>query len=83
MARITNISNSAWSSPITFDARELWQVQEGSVLFSFGTSTPADASDGLILDRRDVIEFEDGEIIRYRRNSSSPAVLVRQVRTAT
>lgn len=80
MSRITNISDSAWSSPITLNAREVWQVQEGAVRLAFGADAPGDPSDALILDRRDVIEIEDGETVRYRRHSSSPAVLVRQVR---
>jgi mannose-6-phosphate isomerase-like protein (cupin superfamily) len=83
MPRIVNISETAWSAAVTPDSREIWQVQAGAVIMSFGATAPTDPGDGIILRREDVIEIEQGEVVRYRRYTNSPAVLVRKARVTS
>lgn len=75
MALITD-ATTAWSAPITLTQDEIWQTRSGTV---FLTSTPgAAADDGLFLRKATAVTLSAGTEIRYRKEGTKPAVIVRE-----
>ena len=75
MALITDAA-TAWSAPVTLTQDEIWQTRTGTV---FLTSTPgAAADDGLFLREATAVAISAGTELRYRREGTTPAVIVRE-----
>lgn len=76
MALITNAA-ATWSAPVTLTQDEIWQVRSGTV---FVTATPgAAADDGLFLREATAVTISAGTELRYRKEGTTPAVIVREV----
>lgn len=76
MALITDASE-AWSDPITLANDELWQARWGSTFIST-TGTPA-ANDGFALTAGQGIVIRAGLQVRYRKEGTTDALIVREV----
>ena len=75
MALITDAADS-WSAPVTLTQDEIWQARSGTV---YVTSTPgATADDGLFLREATAVQFSAGTELRYRKEGTTPAVIVRE-----
>jgi hypothetical protein len=70
-------ATTQWSGPVTVDQDEIWQTRSGSI-FITTTATP-DPDDGLALVLRDGIRLKAGTQVRYRREGSAFAVIVREI----
>ena len=66
-----------WSDPVTVEQDEIWQTRSGSI-FITATQSP-DPDDGLALVLRDGLRIKAGTQIRYRREGSAFAVIVREL----
>lgn len=75
MALITDATTS-WSAQITLTSDEIWQAREGSV-FLTGTASPA-PDDGIALTLREGLRLPAGAQIRYRKEGTTDAVIVRE-----
>lgn len=75
MALVTN-ATTAWSAPITLASDEIWQTRKGSV-FVTTTATPA-AEDGLALHELNAVQLPAGAAVRYRKEGSTEALIVRE-----
>lgn len=69
-------ATTAWSSPITLAADEVWQTREGSV-FVTSTTVP-DANDGIQLQENHAIRFSAGLSVSYRKEGPTAALIVRE-----
>lgn len=67
-----------WSDAETMTESQLWQVKAGSVSVTFGVGAAPSLEAGITLLAGDVIRIEAGEIVRRRRTSGEPAILVRE-----
>ncbi|MFT6225536.1 MAG: hypothetical protein ACJA1F_003401 [Paracoccaceae bacterium] len=76
MALITN-ATTVWSDPVTLAEDEIWQARQGSV-FLTTTDGPV-ATDGIALALRDGLRLTAGTELRYRKEGSTAAVIVREV----
>ena len=75
MALITDTATT-WSAPITLVTDEIWQARKGSV-FVTTTTNPA-AEDGLGLWENHAVRLPAGSEVRYRKEGTTEAVLVRE-----
>ena len=75
MALITD-ATSGWSATVTLSGDEVWQTRAGSV-FVTTTSNPA-ADDGLSIHENHAVRFSAGSTIRYRKEGSTEALIVRE-----
>ena len=75
MALITD-ATTAWSAQITLTSDEIWQAREGSV-FLTSTVSPA-PDDGIALTLREGLRLPAGAIVRYRKEGTTAAVIVRE-----
>ncbi len=75
MALITNAA-ATWSAPVTLTQNEIWQTRSGTV-FLTSTSGAAD-DDGLFLREATAVTLSAGTEIRYRKEGTTPAVIVRE-----
>jgi hypothetical protein len=75
MALITD-ATTAWSAIVTLASDEIWQARAGSV-FLTTTTSPA-AEDGIALALREGIRLPAGAQVRYRKEGSTEAVIVRE-----
>ena len=75
MALITD-ATTAWSTPITLTQDEVWQTRKGGV-FVTTTASPA-GDDGLFLREGIGIRFSAGSDVRYRKEGTEDAVIVRE-----
>lgn len=75
MALITD-ATTAWSAVVTLLTDEIWQAREGSV-FLTSTASPA-ADDGIALTLREGVRLVAGTQVRYRKEGSTAAVIVRE-----
>ncbi len=67
---------TTWSAPITLTSDEVWQTRKGSV-FVTTTSSP-DTEDGLALHEFHAVQFSAGLVVRYRKEGSGEALVVRE-----
>ena len=75
MALITD-ATTTWSSPVTLTQDEIWQARSGTV---FVTATPgASADDGLFLREGSATLISAGTELRYRKEGTGSAVIVRE-----
>ena len=76
MALITDAATT-WSAPVTLTQNEIWQTRSGTVYL---TATPGAApDDGLFLREATAITVSAGTEIRYRKEGTTPTVIVRGV----
>ena len=75
MALITNATTS-WSTPVTLTSDEVWQTRKGSIFVT--TSTSPDAEDGIGLHENHAVRFSGGVSVRYRKEGTTEAVIVRE-----
>ncbi|MDJ0630908.1 MAG: hypothetical protein QNJ44_21805 [Rhodobacter sp.] len=75
MALITD-ATTAWSTPITLTADEVWQTRDGSV-FVTTTVSPA-ANDGIALHENHAVRFSAGASVSYRKEGAAAALIVRE-----
>jgi hypothetical protein len=75
MALITDAA-TAWSAPVTLTQDEVWQARKGGV-FLTTTASPA-AGDGLFLREGLGIRLSVGSDVRYRKEGTGEAVIVRE-----
>lgn len=75
MALISN-AGSAWSSPVTLATDEIWQTRFGSVFVT--TNDAPEADDGLALQQGQAIQLRAGLQIRYRKEGTTDALIVRE-----
>lgn len=75
MALITDAATT-WSSPVTLATDEIWQTRKGSVFVT--TTTSPDAEDGLGLWENHAVRLPAGAEVRYRKEGTTEAVLVRE-----
>jgi hypothetical protein len=69
-------ATTAWSSPVALTGDEIWQARWGSV-FLTTTDTP-DALDGFSLTQGDAVHFRAGLNVRYRKEGTTDALIVRE-----
>ena len=67
---------TGWSSPVILTSDEIWQTRKGSVFVST-TGSPA-ADDGLALHEFHAVQFPAGAVVRYRKEGSGEALIVRE-----
>jgi hypothetical protein len=72
---ITSIT-SAWSTPVTLAADEIWQAREGGVFLSVAASPGTD--DGILLREGSAVQILSGRSVRYRNAGSGPATVARE-----
>ena len=72
------ISDAAtiWSAPLTLTTDEIWQTRQGSV-FVTTTASPAQ-DDGLALHEFHAVQLSAGSEVRYRKEGSADALIVRE-----
>lgn len=75
MALITDATNS-WSTPVTLTVDEVWQTRKGSVFVT--TSASPDAADGIALQENHAVRFSAGAAVRYRKEGTPEAMIVRE-----
>lgn len=75
MALITDAAID-WSSPVTLTLDEVWQTRKGSVFVT--TSSSPDADDGIALHENHAVRFSAGTTVRYRKEGTPPATIVRE-----
>lgn len=75
MALITDATTN-WSGLVTLVSDEIWQARAGSVFIT--TTTAPAADDGISLALRDGLRLTAGAQIRYRKEGSTEAVIVRE-----
>ena len=75
MALISDAA-TAWSSPITLTADEVWQTREGSVFVST-TASPV-PNDGIQLHENHAVRFSAGASVSYRKEGATAALIVRE-----
>lgn len=75
MALITDAA-TAWSSAITLTSDEIWQTRKGSVFVT--TTASPDAEDGIGLHENHAVRFSAGVSVRYRKDGTTEAVIVRE-----
>ena len=75
MALIRNASAS-WSAPVTLQTDEVWQARSGVVFVT--TSADPEPEDGLSLVLRDGLRLGAGLTVRYRTESDTAALIVRE-----
>ncbi len=75
MSLITD-ATTGWSAPITLASDEIWQTRKGSIFVS--TTTTPDAEDGLALHEFHAVQFPAGSQVRYRKEGSGEALIVRE-----
>ena len=72
MAIITSITD-AWSDALTLSSDERWQIRHGQVFVATDAATaPANTQDAFLLADGDIMDFNGGEVIRYRRAGAQP-----------
>ncbi|WP_375227276.1 hypothetical protein [Roseobacter sp. S98] len=76
MALITDATET-WSAPVTLANDEIWQARWGSTFVST-TSSPA-ANDGFSLTQGQGVLIRAGLQVRYRKEGSTDALIVREV----
>lgn len=69
-------AETSWSSPITLSNDEIWQTRKGSV-FVTTTASPA-SDDGLALHEFHAVQLSAGTEVRYRKEGSGDALIVRE-----
>ncbi len=75
MALITD-ATTAWSTPITLTADEVWQTRDGSVFVT--TTASPDPQDGIALHENHAVRFSAGASVSYRKEGSAAALIVRE-----
>ncbi len=75
MALITNATTN-WSTAIVLTDNEIWQTRKGSVFVT--TTASPDADDGLGLHENHAVQFPAGSTVRYRKEGSTDALIVRE-----
>ena len=76
MPLITDAANT-WSAPVTLGADEIWQTRKGSVFVS--TAASPGAADGIALHENHGVQISSGLTVRYRKEGSTEALIVREV----
>ena len=74
----TSTLTADWSDAETMAEAQLWQVKAGAVALTFGAGAAPSFDAGITLLAGDVIRIEAGEVVRRRRTSGEPAILVRE-----
>jgi hypothetical protein len=69
-------ANAQWSAPVTLDTDEVWQARSGIVFLT--TSSDPDPEDGLSLVLRDGLRLGSGLTVRYRTETDTAALIVRE-----
>ncbi len=75
MALITDAA-ADWSAPVILDADEVWQARHGSVFLT--TSATPDAADGIALHAMHAIHLSSGQVVRYRKEGHTDALIARE-----
>ncbi|MEL7130988.1 MAG: hypothetical protein AAGF55_00745 [Pseudomonadota bacterium] len=75
MSLITDATTS-WSDPVTLTSDEVWQTRDGSVFVT--TSANPTANDGISIYETHAVRFSAGLSVRYRKEGSAGAVIVRE-----
>lgn len=76
MATITDATTS-WSTPILLPEDEIWQTRYGNVFITTTASPTAD--DGFNLLRGEGVLIRAGREVRYRKEGTTAALIVREV----
>lgn len=75
MALISDAS-TAWSTPLTLGADEVWQAREGSIFVT--TTASPDAQEGIALHENHAVRFSAGLTVRYRKEGITQALIVHE-----
>ena len=73
---LINDAASTWSAPVTLATDEVWQCRKGSVFVT--TTASPDAEDGLSLFENHAAHFSAGLMVRYRKDGTTEALIVRE-----